>query len=338
MAMRLMKLLSFIKDERGTAMVIGALALPVILGMGALAVDVGYLYTARNQMQNAADSAAIAGAQVMLNGGDTSSATTAAVNFANQNTGNVPYLTGASTTVSFPAANTVQTNIAHNSVGLFFASILGVNTANVTATATAQFGPITTAPAGGSPPLAIYCNNASGCANQLKAEDYHEEKYRHCGNFFGSSGVACNFEPSEPEKKEIFLVGVTYDNNDTTNTTFRDQILNGYPGEISYGQPARALPGTRQGWESDFQTRLDTQGGKMIVPVVTKIPGAGGTDYNVKVIDFAVIEVTKFVPKDGKTPDKISFHIVKEYLPVGAHMTPGQGLGIGSMVGVRLTN
>ena len=108
-------------------MVISALALPIVLGMGALAVDVGYLYTARNQMQNAADAAAIAGAQVMLNGGDTSAATTAAVNYSNQNAGNVSYLTGATTTVSFPAANTVQANIAHNSVGLFFANLLGIN-------------------------------------------------------------------------------------------------------------------------------------------------------------------------------------------------------------------
>ncbi len=271
-----MRLLPFVKETRGQIFVMAAFMLPVILGMGALAVDVGYLYTARNQMQNAADAAAIAGAQVMLNGGDQSSATTAAVNFSNQNVGSVSYLTGAATTISFPAANTVQANIANNSVGLFFAGILGITTANVTATATAQFGPIATAPAGGSPPLAIYCNNGSGCAGQLKPGDYHDKKYRHCGNYFGSSGAVCNFEPSEPENKEIFLIGVTYDNLDDTNTTFRDHVLNGYPGKIPYGKLARALPGTRQGWENDFQTRLDVQGGKMIVPVVTKISGAGG--------------------------------------------------------------
>ena len=65
---------------------------------------------------------------------------------------------------------------------------------------------------------------------------------------------------------------------------------------------------------------------------------AARSDYNVKVVDFAVIEVIEFIPKSGKTPDKISFTILKEYLPTGAHMTPGQGLGISSMVGVRLTN
>ncbi len=52
------------KDIRGQIFVLAAGTLPMIIGMGAIAVDVGYVYGARNEMQNAADAGALAGAQV----------------------------------------------------------------------------------------------------------------------------------------------------------------------------------------------------------------------------------------------------------------------------------
>jgi Flp pilus assembly protein TadG len=52
----------FIKDEKGNVIVLVALLLIVLLGMAALAVDVGQLYLVRRQMVNAADAAALAGA------------------------------------------------------------------------------------------------------------------------------------------------------------------------------------------------------------------------------------------------------------------------------------
>ena len=53
----------FIKDERGFALVFLGLTIVVFLGFAALAVDIGYLYAARNELQNAADAAALAGAR-----------------------------------------------------------------------------------------------------------------------------------------------------------------------------------------------------------------------------------------------------------------------------------
>ncbi|MHB1005824.1 MAG: pilus assembly protein TadG-related protein [Chloroflexota bacterium] len=48
---------------RGQAMIIFALAIPVVFGMMALVVDVGLMYTTRRNLQNVADQAALVGAQ-----------------------------------------------------------------------------------------------------------------------------------------------------------------------------------------------------------------------------------------------------------------------------------
>jgi Flp pilus assembly protein TadG len=50
------------KSERGAVLVLVALLLFVFIGVAALAVDLGHLYMVRNELQNAADAGALAGA------------------------------------------------------------------------------------------------------------------------------------------------------------------------------------------------------------------------------------------------------------------------------------
>jgi len=56
----------YIKDERGSVIIIVAVLMVVLLGMTAMAVDVGDLYQNRREMVNAADAAAMAGVQQFL--------------------------------------------------------------------------------------------------------------------------------------------------------------------------------------------------------------------------------------------------------------------------------
>ena len=51
------------RQPRGQALVTMALALVALMGFGALAIDVGMMFLAKNELQNAADAAALAGAQ-----------------------------------------------------------------------------------------------------------------------------------------------------------------------------------------------------------------------------------------------------------------------------------
>jgi hypothetical protein len=54
------------KGQRGAVLVIVAAGLVTLLGATALAVDVGFFYLVKNQLQNAADAAVLAGAQGLL--------------------------------------------------------------------------------------------------------------------------------------------------------------------------------------------------------------------------------------------------------------------------------
>lgn len=54
------------KSQKGAVAVLVALTLPVLLGAGALAVDLAYLHVVRNELQNDADAAALAGARKLF--------------------------------------------------------------------------------------------------------------------------------------------------------------------------------------------------------------------------------------------------------------------------------
>lgn len=52
-------------DQKGAVLVLVAILLIVFVGMAALAIDIGHLYLVRNELQNAADAGALAGAKVL---------------------------------------------------------------------------------------------------------------------------------------------------------------------------------------------------------------------------------------------------------------------------------
>jgi Flp pilus assembly protein TadG len=60
-----MKGSSKIADQSGGVLVLAALLLVVIIGMAAMAIDVGHLMVVRNELQNAADAGALAGARML---------------------------------------------------------------------------------------------------------------------------------------------------------------------------------------------------------------------------------------------------------------------------------
>lgn len=60
--------------ERGQALILAALGMAVFLAFVAMAIDVGIAYQERRNLQNAADSAALAGAKVLATSGDAAAA------------------------------------------------------------------------------------------------------------------------------------------------------------------------------------------------------------------------------------------------------------------------
>lgn len=157
--------------------VLVAVALPVLLGFAALTLDVAQIYNVREDLQNSADSAALAAASAYITdpmlqirlgygGGAAFDDTTAfgitevnrvaarnqsfgmtstAIDSADVRFGWIDLASGTSPLVTggdYDAANAVQVTVRRDenengAVSLFFAPIFGVNTAEVTASAVA---------------------------------------------------------------------------------------------------------------------------------------------------------------------------------------------------------
>ncbi len=134
--------------EGGQTLVIVALAMAVLMLMAGLAVDVGMAYNERRDMQNAADAAALAGAQRLCDGSTQSVALNAAVSAGQLN---------GATTVS-PSATVAEDArrmhaVASTDSDTFFFRLLGVPDIPVSAEAMAECS--CSASIGGAWPIAF---------------------------------------------------------------------------------------------------------------------------------------------------------------------------------------
>jgi hypothetical protein len=143
--------------ERGQTIILVAISLVSLLAMAALAIDIVTLYSARSEIQRAADAAALAGAKAIADSGITTLlltdpnfttvqtwATTAATNQVNAVLQNNLIAGQAPTLASSPVDWTRQGNphitvtLQSNNLPSFFSKIWGGAGTFVTATATAE--------------------------------------------------------------------------------------------------------------------------------------------------------------------------------------------------------
>ena len=145
---------SLLNDERGSSIVINAVAMVMALGLAALAIDMGNAYVIRNEMQSTADATALAAASQLPNVG---LATNTAIEYAHKNLdpavhGNVLSAsdvvpgTWDKDTSSFvpnaPPLNAVQVTLRRtsdngNAKQTFFARALGHDSLDIAVTAVA---------------------------------------------------------------------------------------------------------------------------------------------------------------------------------------------------------
>jgi Flp pilus assembly protein TadG len=144
-------------EEQGVVLVIVAVAMVALIGMAALAIDLGSFYKAQRQAQEAADAGALAAAQDLST--STSAATTDANSYATKN------YPGSSVSVSEPSSTTVKVTVSASSPS-FLGHILGLTSAKVSASAVAG----TTNSGGASGAIFAKSTTCSG-ALQLEAGD-----------------------------------------------------------------------------------------------------------------------------------------------------------------------
>jgi Flp pilus assembly protein TadG len=128
-----------IRDSKGQTLVLVALAMMVLLGMAALALDAGNLYLQRRQAQTAADAGALAAARVHCQRPNDTAAWKAAGNTFCSRNATTPY--GLTCDTQLGTAGSVRTT-ASTSVDLWFAGVFGMASTAVRAEAEASCDPI----------------------------------------------------------------------------------------------------------------------------------------------------------------------------------------------------
>lgn len=178
-------------SERGASGVLVAVLMVVLIGAGALAVDAGQIYVERAQLQNGADGAALAVAQVCHKTGcSQSEANALAVELLDDNANDGASALSGSVEMDVAGQWTVRTTTENGESGAgflsrMFASALDVEPATVGAYATAGLEPVGSA---SGFPLAL----SNACWNLTEASDtatVQKISYKPGGFCTGPSGA-----------------------------------------------------------------------------------------------------------------------------------------------------
>jgi hypothetical protein len=137
------------RRERGQVLIMVAISLFVLIGVIALAVDVGHWYGQRRHMQNAADAAALAGAYEICINKETSDTIirATAIEYAERNGADAAMVdvlitdpTGTETAGDIPSVRNTVVVTAGVAAETFFARLFGLETVDVGAVAAAACG------------------------------------------------------------------------------------------------------------------------------------------------------------------------------------------------------
>lgn len=241
-------------NERGGIAVIVALTMVVMLGFAAISVDVAKLYSERAQLQNGSDSAALMVAhKCAKNETDANCSATApmAADLANKNA-----LDGLSNVKSISLdkpnrtvqvkAGAKETGSTTNSVSLFFARVLGISSAEVSASSSVRWG----SPLEGTTPfpLAFSVCQVSGMvdgATQL-LQNHTSNANTDCGLGPAGKTVPGGFAwivQSTGQCGGLVNLAINQSGSDTGNDgpSNCDAVLNKWAAELGAGRPVTVL-------------------------------------------------------------------------------------------------
>jgi Flp pilus assembly protein TadG len=215
----------FFKSEAGNMLALTAAGLMAVMGFAALAIDVGCMLTARKQVQNAVDSAALAGASGLL--ASTSTASDRAIYYAGRNDCLNQSVQISAADVTFPSSGRVRVQATRN-MQPFFSQVFGIRQVAITANATAELGSLQ-----GTKGLRPFCMPRSGW-------DVGEEVVVKRGSN-GASGTPHSFFYC------VDFPPVNQGNPEQGASNYRDNIRNGTEYNVSIGDVLQVEPGNMQG-------------------------------------------------------------------------------------------
>jgi Flp pilus assembly protein TadG len=253
--------------ERGAVSVIVAIMLVVLLGFGAIAVDVGMLYAERTQLRNGADAAALAVAQKCAKSApsssdaDCSNISTLAASLANSNANdgrsNIKsiILDTANRKVTV-TAGAQEKGKSPNEVSLFFARVLGMNSAEVNAPSTVVWG---SPEKGTSPfPITVSVCQVRNSTNIMQLLQLHGK----------NANLDCNYGPSGAFVEGGFG-GLKQDTGQCG--AFIDIAKSTAGGDTGNNAPPNCED-TLNGWAADMNAGKDVI---VLLPIFNSVVGTG---------------------------------------------------------------
>lgn len=230
----------YFQNEKGFAMIFIAVALVVLLGFTALAIDIGLLVSRKSTLQKACDAAALAGAQELP--ADTSSADTIARQYMMNN--------GATNqtnlNISFEESNNKIIVNAQEQVQFLFAKVLGISQGQVNVKAAALIGSVNTIFAGsGLRPFAVALKDSD-------EDGYPDAVPSHLDSYRDKHGNKV-FEEDDDDNGNGYIDGSS------------DELdFDGYPYEFITGNLVTLRHGTDSGYSGNYALlALDDRGGDL---------------------------------------------------------------------------
>jgi Flp pilus assembly protein TadG len=264
------------RDQRGSVLVLFAAALVMMLGMVALVTDTGALYLEKRYLQNACDSAALAGAQEIYFGSQ-SSAEAEADDYLMQNNPKVK-----TSDVKFNGDKSVTVE-AGNTVQFSFAKILGITQGDVNARARAKYGPITKVKGGkgvtGVVPLGI-----------------NEEQERVPGKLYMLKSDSPDYGPGN--FGALDLDGIKGGGADD----YYDRLLNGYKEELKINDVMLVESGNIAGnTEKSLYTIDKPEKGEVARTIrCNHVPSCTPDNYDPDCARVLIVPVYETIRKNGK--------------------------------------
>lgn len=250
--------------ERGGVTVIVALLMVALLGFAAISIDVAKIYSERVQLQNGADSVALMVAQKCARNeadANCSAAAPLAADLANKNAADD--LSNVESIVLDKTARTVQATAeakevgsTTNSVSLMFAAVLGIPSAEVSATSGVRWG----SPEKGRSAFPITVSicqvrDSSGIMQLLQLHGKHANP--DC--FYGPSGAAV----------EGGFGGLAQDPGVCGSTI---DIATGKAGGDTGNNPPPYCEATLNGWAADMNSGKEVI---LLLPIFNSVTGTG---------------------------------------------------------------
>lgn len=294
--------------QDGAIAIIVAITLTMFMGLLAIAVDAGQLWTQRRTLVKATDAAALDAAQEAARGGS------ACAVVASRLAANAP-TDGRDCQVGTAGAASWVRVEAERTVDFVFAPVFGVTSSPVRSASTARWG---------APVQASGLRPFGACADHPDLQAVRSGNARTTIRLeIGSSE-----EPTCAADAPGQFLWWDFDGGSNSNAEVRRWVLEGFDGDVAVGDLIEGAPGRRNALESALRS-LVTSRREIVVPLYDDLSG-NGANARYRVAGFLGAVVTD-VKMGGGGDDYVDIEAVRTLVDGDCCGPPGADFGVATI-------